>query len=142
MGEKTKDHNPGGLAVYYDDDTVQFIKGQKNSLKNGWQGSSRANIVLLKVYEIGEYTQWKKDKEDKTKKKDYTFNYAEVLHGFDFYWYDDAEDRYKTGDLIPPGIPAEDRGVGIQVTDEYFQNAYNVAMEPSEAPKSDETVPF
>jgi len=142
MGEQTKDHNPGGLAVYYDNNTVQFIKGKKQSLASSWQLSSRANIVCLKVFELGEYTQWKKDKDDKTKKKDYLFNYSQVLNGFDFYWYDEAEDRYKTGDIIPPGIPAEDRGVGIQVTDIYFQYVYNVAILPAEKPKSDETLPI
>ena len=74
--------------------------------------------------------------------QDYLFNYAQVLNGFDFYWYNDATDRYETGDLIPAGIPAEDRGVGIQVTDEYFQNVYNVAILPAEKPTSDETLPI
>jgi len=126
MGEISKDHKPNGLQIYYENNSVEFLSGQANGLRNKWRNSRQEGIVCIQVFEGGEYSIWQKG--DDGKRKDNTYNYSRVLQGFDYYWYDDNDDTYHTGDTIPAGINAEDIGNGKLTTKDYFTAVYNFAI--------------
>ncbi len=122
-----KDEKPGGLAIYYENNTVEFLSGSAVALANKWRASRRSGIVCLKVFFMMQYNIWEKEPGESGRALQ-IYNYSREKVGTDFYWYDAAEDKYERGNLIPPGIPAEDRATGKLVTNDYFNEVYNIAL--------------
>jgi hypothetical protein len=147
MGEISENHNLGGVAIYYENNTVELIRGIGDALKNQWRNSRKAGIVCLKVYELGQFDIQKTEDYDNPQvrvngrtrrpRKNFTCNYAKTLQGHDFYWYDNATDKFETGDVVPGGVNATLIGTGKLVTKEYFLFVYNRSIRYNPRPAQD-----
>lgn len=147
MGELSENHDLGGIAIYYENNTVELIRGIGDALKNQWRNSRKAGIVCLKVYELGQFDIYEPEDYDapqvrvngraRRPRQKFINNYAKTLHGFDFYWYDNATDRFETGDVVPGGINATLVGTGKLVTKEYFDFVYNRSIRYNLRPAQD-----
>ncbi len=124
-----KDEKPAGLIIYYENNTKETLVGAGNGLAVKWRNSRRAGIVVMKCFKTMQYNIWDKDiGSGQPGKALNIYNYSSEKQGTDFYWYDSATDRYESGNVVPPGIPAGDVGTGKLVTDKYFQEVYNIAL--------------
>lgn len=128
-----KDENPAGLIIYYENNTKEELVGSGVGLANKWRNSRREGIVVMKVFFQMQYNIWDKAPGEPGKALN-IYNYSRENVGTDYYWYDDATDKYEHGDTVPQGIDAGDVGTGKLVTDDYWDVVYNIAIEHARKP--------
>ena len=127
------DPAPAGIIIYYNDNTQLTLVGQGNGLRNKWRSADKVNITCVQVFARGSYKSWRKEKGEPGPAQN-TYNYSDAMVQTDFYWYDEATGFYKHGDVVPPSVEADDIGIGIWSSNEYFMAVYNIAMEPARTP--------
>lgn len=128
-----KDPKPAGITIYYNNNTKLELTGAAQGLNNKWKNADKDNIVVMQVFQNGIYQTIRKEKGEPGPAL-HIYNYSEKHAGKNFYWYDDNDKFYKSGNTLPGGIDPDQVGTGVTTSDEYFLAVYNISMEPSTKP--------